>query len=139
MSSFFKVILGSLAVAAFVNWFVFFGIDMYLGGEAIGTLPSQQGFILTDHGHHIVVPETKWVFSLYYSAATLLLTPAIILLAVGIHSWPRRREGEWPKKLLVGAFITVWCIGWFGGIGHDFLKSRADWKNLKTHSTISRH
>ncbi len=145
-SSLFKnsPIWGTLASIAFINWFVFAGISIHLGGDAIGTLPSQDGFILTSHGRHTAVSESTWGFSLYYSTATLLLTPAIIALAIGRFWWVHRKEVDagwfkvaWLKKLAVILFVTVWCIGWYGSIGHSFLKSRADWIYLKAHPAAS--
>jgi hypothetical protein len=138
-------VLGILAVIAFINWFVFMGVSIYLGGDPIGILPSQDGFILKSHGHHTVVSEPTWVFSLYYSAATLLLSPAIVFLLIAKQFWLHRRElrtqgklSKWYVNLFVCVFLVAWCIGWFGGIGSDFLKSRADWLRLK-HSTTESH
>jgi hypothetical protein len=132
-------VLATLAAVAFINWFVFIAISICLGGNAIGTLPSQDGFILTSHGRHTAVSEFTWVFSLYYSAATLLGFPAIFILFGGKQYLRRPRKGKWYLKLLVAAFLTVWCVGWFGGVGRDFLESRADWIHLKDHPATSHH
>lgn len=132
-------ILVTLAVIAFINWFVFIGISICLGGNAIGSLPSQDGFILTSHGHHTTVSESTWVFSLYYSTATLLGFPTIFLLLGGKQFLRRPRKGKWYLKLFAAAFLVLWCAGWFGSIGHDFLKSRADWIHFKAQPSTVPH
>src|SRR6266850_6237737 len=76
-------IIATLGILAFVNWFMFFGVSMYLHGDALRTLPSRDGFILTSHGNHTPVSESVWLFSLLYSGATLLLTP-LMMITVGV-------------------------------------------------------
>ena len=134
-------VLGTLALIAFINWFVFFAVSIYLGGDATGTLPSQDGFILTSHGRHTAVSESTWVFSLYYSSATLLLTPGIVSLFVAGVLWKNRKEIKWPKwpaRLFLVIFFVAWSYGWYLSIGESFLHSRADWQKLK-HSTTTGH
>lgn len=135
---------GTLAILSWFNWFVYMAFSLYWGGDAIGILPSQDGFILKSHGHHTTVSETVWVISLFYGAATLLGTPAIwisffvrgFLKHRKEDAW--RRSGAWYKKAGIGLFITVWCLGWFGGVGGNVIKSYKDWKNLKP-SAIPEH
>jgi hypothetical protein len=127
-------IVGGLVIIVAVNWFLFFGISMYLGGDAVGTFPSKDGFIVISHGRHTVVSEQAWVFSLFYSAATLLLSPLVVLLFGALQT--RRQTGnmKWPVKLFVGVFLLVWFVGWYSSIGGSVLRSRKDWQKLK-HST----
>jgi hypothetical protein len=33
-------IIAALGILAFINWFVFFGVSIHLGGDAMGVLPS---------------------------------------------------------------------------------------------------
>jgi hypothetical protein len=133
---------GALLILSWFNWFVFAAFSIYWGGDAIGTLPSRDGFILTSHGHHTNVSKTVWVLNLFYGAATFLGTPAIWFSYAARYLWKHRKEdvwrkgGAWYKKAGIGLFITVWCIGWFGGMGNDFLKSYTDWKNLKPSATV---
>jgi hypothetical protein len=129
-----KPVLGALVLIAFVNWFVFFGIDMYLGGDAVGILPSKEGFVLKDHGRRTPVSKSVWVFSLYYDTATLLGSPAIIIPIVLWQLREKRKTTKWPMQLFVGLFLVVWITGWFGGIGSDFLRSCADWQKVKNGS-----
>jgi hypothetical protein len=123
-------ILLSLLLITFVNWFVFAGISMYLGGEAVGILPSTDGFMVTSHGHRTVVSEPVWVFSLFYSTATLLLSPLIVLLFFVLQTRGRPAKVKWPMKLFVGAFLLVWFVGWYSSIGSSFLRSLEDWQKL---------
>jgi hypothetical protein len=124
-------IIGTLLIIAFVNWFVFFGISMYLGGDALGILPSKDGFVVTSHGRHTAVSESAWVFSLFYSSATLLLSPLIGFLFVALQTRRRLRTTRWPLKLFAGLFCLVWTVGWYWSIGSSFFRSREDWQKLK--------
>src|SRR5438445_4031891 len=74
-------ILGSLFVLSFLNWFLFFAVTMYLHGDALGTFPSRDGFAVESHGHYTPVSESAWLFSLFYSGTTILLTPAIWMVS----------------------------------------------------------
>ncbi len=73
-------VLSVLALITFINRFMFFGISAHFGGDALGILPSTDGFVVTNHGHKTVVTESVWLFSLIYPYCTLMLTPAIMLL-----------------------------------------------------------
>ena len=52
------------------------GIDsfsfLYLDGDAVGILPSQEGFVVTHQGTRTAVSAAAWGFSLYYGTASLL-------------------------------------------------------------------
>jgi hypothetical protein len=128
-----KPILGALVLIAFVNWFVFFGISMYLGGNATGVLPSQEGYVLKSHGNRRTVSESTWVFSLFYSTASLLGTPAIILPIVLWKLNMQKQNAKPQVKLLVGLFVSLWVVLWFSGIGSEFYRSCNDWQKLKHH------
>lgn len=124
-------ILGTLALLAFVNWFVFFGVTMYLGGEALDTLPSKDGFVVTSHGHHKAVSESVWLFSLFYSSATLLISPLIMFLFAARHAGGKLKDIPWPLKLLICGFLLFWCVGWYSSIGSSLCRSVKDWQMLK--------
>jgi hypothetical protein len=126
-------VLGALAAIAFINWFVFFGVSMYLGGDAVGILPSKEGFVLKEHGRRIAVSEPVWVFSLYYSTASLLGTPAIII-PIGLLQLNKQKKNARPlAKILVGVFVSLWVVMWFSSIGSSFYRSYSDWQKLKQH------
>jgi uncharacterized membrane protein YadS len=124
-------VLGTLLLLSVLNWFVFFGVSMYLGGDAVGILPSHDGFVVKSHGHHTPVSESAWVFSLIYSSATLLLTPLIWLLFAAREHGKRWKEAKWPIKLFVAGFLLVWILRWYSSIGRSFLHSLEDWQKLK--------
>lgn len=126
-----KPVLRALFIIAFVNWFVFFGISMHLGGDAVGVLPSKEGFVLKEHGRRTPVSESAWAFSLYYSTASLLGTPAII---IPVALWQLNIEKKKAKphvKLLVGFFVSLWAVLWFSSIGSSFCRSYVDWQKLE--------
>src|SRR5262245_19323565 len=113
----------ALAILAFLNWFVFAGISIYIGGDAIGTLPSTDGFIVESHGQRTVVSEAVWLFSLFYSGGTLLLTPAIWPMFAarnGSEAWKKTR---WQMRLAVGGFLCIWALGWYSSVGGSVYRS----------------
>lgn len=129
-----KLIFGILAFIAFFNWFVFFGVMMYLGGDAVGVLPSHDGFIVKSHGNRTAVSEGVWVFSLYYSTFSLLAFPAV-MIPFGIYE-VIKRGAQLKWKWLIVLFLLVWTVGWFGSIGSAFHNSYIDWQKVK-HGTLS--
>ena len=124
-------IIGTLALLSFINWFVFAGISIYLGGDAMGTIPSKDGFILASHGHHTTVSESVWVFSLFYSGSTLLLTPLIWLSFAARTMGGKFKTARKPMKIFLSVFLLVWCVGWFSSIGRSMYHSIQDWQQLK--------
>lgn len=124
-------VLGTLTLLSFINWFVFAGVSLYLGGDAVGTIPPRDGFILTSHGRHTAVSESLWVFSLFYGASTLLLTPAIWLLFAVRTLGGKFKAARRPMKIFIFIFLLVWCVGWFSGIGRSMCRSIHDWQELK--------
>ena len=124
-------ILTTLALLSLVNWFVFFGVSLYSGGDAVGVLPSRDGFVVTSHGHHTAVSESAWAFSLYYSTATRLLTPLIWLLYAARMHGSKFKTAKWPTKIFISIFLVVWVVGWYSSIGRSFYRSREDWLKLK--------
>lgn len=124
-------VLGTLLLISFLNWFVFFGISMYFGGDALGTLPSRDGFVVTSHGHHKAVSESVWQFSLFYSGATLLVTPLIWLTFAARQFAGQVKRVRWWKVLLICGFIVVWVIGWYSSIGSSMRRSIEDWKTYE--------
>jgi len=116
----------ALAVA-FVNWFVFFGVSVYLGGDAIGVYPSRDGFVVQEKGQATEVSEAVWLFSLCYTTLTLLLTPgAIMFIVLRYRAYPHARMPEW-MKWFASILLTVWTAGWFFSITRAFFGSLGDW------------
>jgi hypothetical protein len=123
-------IAGTLMAIAFINWFLFFGISSYLGGDALNTLPSRDGFVLTSHGNQTLVSEPVWICDLLYSGATLLLTPLVLLIgAIASGSLLRRERASTKWGLL--CFIAIWLIGWEWSIGSAVSRSAVDWFRLR--------
>ena len=121
---------GVLLVLALLNWCLYAGISMYLHGDALGTLPSRDGFIVTSHGRHSAVSESAWLFSLFYSGATLLLTPAICLAAATLLFGRQLKGARWHIRVMLGGFILLWCLAWYSSIGRSFCRSVEDWHGL---------
>jgi hypothetical protein len=126
-------LLTLLFFVAFFNWFVNAFVHAYLGGDAMRTLPSRDGFVLSSHGRHTPVSESVWLFSLIYTGATLMLSPAI---GISFFGWTFHVSGElwkinkWGKWMIAG-FILVWTLGWYSSVGSSFYQSINDWSELK--------
>lgn len=123
-------VLGTLFVFSFLNWFLFAAITMYLRGDALGTFPSRDGFVVTSHGHRTAVSQSAWVFSLFYSGATLMLTPAIWIASAARLFGGRWSHAKWFTRLGVPLFIAIWCLGWYSSVGGSFRRSVEDWQKL---------
>jgi predicted metalloprotease len=127
-------VLVTLLVASVINWLLFFGVSMYLHGDALGTLPSKEGFVVRSHGQLTPVSESVWLFSLFYSGATLMLTPAIWIAAA-----VRAFSVEWRHARLLARFgipilVVAWCLAWYLSLGGSFRSSAQDWLALETAS-----
>jgi hypothetical protein len=124
-------ILGSLFIVSFLNWFLFFAINMYLHGDALGTYPSRDGFVVKSHGHFTPVSESMWVFSLFYSGTTVMVTPAIWIASAAYMFSAQLRHTKLIARLGIPVFIVVWCLGWYSSVGSSFRRSVEDWQRLK--------
>lgn len=127
----FLLILGALSL---FNWILCAIVYMVLGGDAIGVLPSQDGFVVIGHGHRSTVSEPVWLFSLFYSGATLMVTPLVwsSCLIYGMLKFPEmgKKRPKWWQILLVCIFLIGWTIGWGWDIGSSVYDSIHDWHNL---------
>jgi hypothetical protein len=124
-----------LALLSVLNWFALFGVSMYFHGDAIGTLPSKDGFTVTSHGHHTPVTESEWLFSLFYGGFTLLATPAFWIIYGFVAFMRENDRAITAKRLLVVGFVILWSCLWFPGIGGRMYRSYKDWQNLKHFNT----
>jgi hypothetical protein len=123
-------IVPALCAIAWINWFLFCGISSYLGGDALHTLPSKDGFVLTSHGRPTPVSEPVWVCNLIYTGVTLLLTPLVFLAAFASGSL-RFRAGRGDSKGPLPWFVAIWLIAWEWSIGTDVYRAAADWRQLR--------
>src|SRR5438552_18576340 len=94
-------------------------------------LYRRDGFVVTSHGHHKAVSEAVWQFSLFYSGATLLLTPLIWLMFAAGQFAGKLKQARWWKVLLICGFIVVWVVGWYSSIGSSMRRSIKDWKTYE--------
>ena len=102
--------LTTLAVLAAVNWFVFAGVSMSIGGHSVGTLPSKDGFVVTSHGNDTKVSEQVWIFALFYPYLTLTITPAVGFFFLRRHVAQQLHPGlQWIALL----FFLLWAIFWY--------------------------
>ena len=114
-----------LAAVAFVNWLVFFAVSINIGGDAIGTTPSQQGFVVKSHGKETAVTEDEWLFSLYYPLGTLTLTPLFILPLAATQLKIREK-----RRYFILIIFLAWATGWYYALIRDGSHSIIDYLNL---------
>src|SRR3954469_12177678 len=122
---------GTLFIASFLNWFLFFAISMYLHGNALGTFPSKDGFVVKSHGHFTPVSESVWVSSLFYSGATVMVTPAICISSAARMFSGLLRHTKLIARFGIPVFMVVWCLGWYSSVGSSFRRSLEDRQRLK--------
>jgi hypothetical protein len=91
-------LIGNLAVCI--------GASVFIGGMSLGTTPSSQGYVVTDHGHYTPVTHRVWLFMLFYPSATLLITT--IGIALVIATLIRGIFGE--RRLIARAALAMSLI-----------------------------
>jgi hypothetical protein len=105
---------------------VFAGVSLTIGGDSIGTLPSKQGFVVTSHGNETVVSERTWLFCLFYPAATLSLSPLLIVPFFATEvSFSNRRA----RYFAIG-LACLWYLLWFWSILSAAIDSWIDYVNM---------
>jgi hypothetical protein len=124
-------VLNRLVKVIAVNWVLCFGVTWYLGGSALGTFPSKDGFVLDNNGKHAVVSESVWLFSLFYTGISILVVP--VVFAIGILSerskaWVRKKQQTRP--MVIAAFLVFSGVA-FVGIGDSLYQSVKDWRHYK--------
>jgi hypothetical protein len=110
----------TLLICIICNWFVWGIISLCIGGDAIGTMPSAQGYLLRSNGKFRAVSKGIWVFSLSYSTATLLITPlAFVLVCTALIRGMFGGRAPYWKAALV--FSIFWYGPWaYAIIYHSF-------------------
>jgi hypothetical protein len=117
-----------LAGIAFVNLCVFFAVSALIGGDASGTSPSQQGFVVTSHGRQTAVTEGVWLFSLCYEMVTATLSPLVFFLLIVAATQPYRWKGGRRYLFLILAF--VWAALWYYGVIRNGSHSILDYLSM---------
>ena len=120
----------TIIVVVAANWLMFFATSMYFGGDALGTIPSQQGFVVESHGNETAVSEKVWLFSLYYPFATLTISPIILLLLFATQLHKTKSSG--PARYFVILFLLLWAAGWYYSIIRKGGRSIHDYINMDT-------
>ena len=120
-------VLTVLAAAGLTSFAGFLLLNRILGGDAAGTLPSQQGFVVDDRGTLTPVSEGTWLFSLCCSVASNVLghLPLLVLLAV-----TQRHRLRTLKHYFMAAFLVMWQVGWTWIWLRDGIPSLLDWLRL---------
>jgi hypothetical protein len=127
----------TLFLLSFVGWVLFIIVSAYLSGDAIGTSPSKDGFVVTNHGRKTTVSESVWLFSLFFSSGMLLLLPSM-QLPMFVRLFLRNQAKRWTRWL-IGAFLLVWFAVWYLALGRSTYDSIMDWNRWKqTNPSIQR-
>jgi hypothetical protein len=120
-------IAGGCALLTILNWLLFFGMSMYLGGFALGTRPSVDGFVLVNKGRHSPpVSESVWLFCLIYGGLTLALLPPLAMFFISVQCKERWTDDPRLKwAIFCGALLFL--IAWESGVGSSLCESIRDW------------
>jgi hypothetical protein len=112
------------------KWVVFVAISIAIGGDSIGVLPTEQGFVVESHGRETAVSEATWLFSLYYPLATLTLTPLFFLLLMLTRAWKPAHGESRRVRIAVVVFLLLWAAGWYTALFRDAGQSIVDYANM---------
>ncbi len=125
-------------IIACVNWFIFFAVVFTIGGVALDTQPANGRFYVVSHGvQQKDVSEATWVFSLFYSYASLILLPVGICCGVAyLHRIKykdlKKEESVIPKSgrvylyIAIGLFTVIWVYSLTGGL----IRSISAWMRM---------
>jgi len=133
----FVITCNVVAIITFINWFVHFGVGLYIGGDASCTVPTARHFVVTDHGHLTPVGERTWLISLFYTTFTMLEFPFGAAAFIFLGLWEqfqdaRRKGGETGRRnaaigllvLRIGVpFFLLWSALLYSAIIRAFLIS----------------
>lgn len=81
------------------------GVSLFIGGMSMGTTPSVQGYVVTDHGHYAQVTHRVWLFMLFYPSATLLSTTLGIVLVIASLI-----RGAFGEQKLIARLALIVCL-----------------------------
>lgn len=113
---------------AFVNWLVFAGFSVSIGGDAVGTIPAGGRFFVTSHAVETQVSESIWLVSLAYSWFSLMFLPFGIWCVLPFFlraAQAKMRLGAF-KWLVLSAF-SIWSLVWAASITLGAWRSLAAW------------
>jgi hypothetical protein len=123
---------GSILALSILNFVVFALVSGYLGGDALGTIPVRGNFFLEAHGKQTIVSEATWVFSLFYSWASLVLPFLAILASVA----PLHRRGSDSHAVkgglslrspLIRLLLSLLALGWIALVTKSAARSLLAW------------
>ena len=110
-----------LFAVGFLNWFVFFGVSLALGGTPLQAETVVDGrYYLETKGGMTQVSEALWLFMLFYATLSLVLMPAGATCGLAGLAVARRRsakvsetDGKVARRakrmaILAGAFTLLW-------------------------------
>ena len=133
------VLCAIVTAVGFVNWFAHFGGVLVLGGDAMGTIPTPGHFAVKSHGHETAVNEGQWLFSLFYTTATMLFTGLVVFPCFGFlvfRGIQRQKTGHIRMgitemtpgvfrvfSIFFVCFYLLWVTGWTYAVTRDFLVS----------------
>ena len=113
-------VMATVAALAVINWFICGLVAMFIGGDSLGTFPSEAGFVVSSHGIDTRVNEVTWIFSLVYSYLTIGFTPLVISTFCVYHLlWRVPPLG----RCIALSFFCLPAIAWLYLVSRDTLHS----------------
>ena len=77
-----KLIFIPVFILAFVNFFVFIFVDIYLGGDALNGYARDGHYFLCSHGRYTEVSQTVWTYSHWHAISVIITHASVFVLAV---------------------------------------------------------
>jgi hypothetical protein len=78
-----KPVIIPVVILAFVNFFSFIFIDLYLGGDALNGYARDGHYFLCSHGRYTEVGRAVWTYS-YWHAISVFITHGLVFISVAI-------------------------------------------------------
>ncbi len=78
-----KLVMIPVTILAFVNFFTFIFIDLYLGGDALNGYARDGHYFLCSHGRYTEVSRDVWTYS-YWHAISIYVTHGLVFVSGAI-------------------------------------------------------
>ena len=76
-----KLIFIPVFILALVNFFAFFFIDLYLGGDALNGYARDGHYFLCSHGRYTEVSDAVWTYSRWHAISVIVTHASVFVLA----------------------------------------------------------
>jgi hypothetical protein len=121
-------LLAALWIFALLNWVLMGPVWSAIGGDPLQTRPSVDGLVLEQYGRRTAVGQARWLFSLIYMSASLIVLPLLVGVGAARHAkrMPKGTEAEQANAGVAWLFVAA-CALWCFVIGRAAVVAFLDW------------